>query len=97
MNPKLVSVLVLFVVIAGTAAAQSDWVVDQRNPVIGPVEPGSWWESFRWSEAVVKVDGIYHLFFTGSAATFLVDHAIGHATSVDSINAWVPCSPDEHH
>ena len=86
MNPKLALVLVLFVASAGTATAQSVWVVDQHNPVIGPVEPGSWWESFRWSEAVVNVDGVYHLFFTGSAATFLVDHAIGHATSVDSIN-----------
>ena len=43
MNPKLALVLVLFVASAGTATAQSVWVVDQHNPVIGPVEPGSWW------------------------------------------------------
>ena len=70
---------------AGTVAAQTEWVLDERSPVIPAVEPDEWPYIARRTEDVVAVDGTYHMFFTGTAVQFTYDHEIGHATSPDGI------------
>lgn len=78
-------ILVLALLWAGGAAAQQDWVVDPQYPVIYGSEMGDWCTGARYVEAVVKVGGVYHLFYSGTSIAFFVDHAIGHATSIDGI------------
>ena len=69
-----------------TAAAQTDWVLYEGNPVVPGVSADEWPGLVRYVEAVVEVHGTYHMFFTGTAVDFGVDHEIGHATSSDGIS-----------
>ena len=89
MDPMRRAVLLLAVLITGSVAgAQVVWDVFEGNPVISPPESGSWDEQARFLDAVVKVDGVYHLFFNGTATIRyweFQDYAIGHATSSDGI------------
>lgn len=71
---RRVLILALFLTWTGTAAAQTDWVPYEGNPVIPRAEADSWAGLFRWVEAVVVVDGFYHMFFTGTQTAFWVDH-----------------------
>jgi len=68
-----------------TAAAQTEWVLYEGNPVVPGFAADEWPGYMRWIEAVVEVDGTYHMYFTGTAVDFTVDHEIGHATSPDGI------------
>lgn len=71
---------------AATTAAQTDWVLYGGNPVVPGPEADEWAGRHRWIEAVIVVDGTYHMFFTGTAVAFTYDHEIGHATSPDGIS-----------
>ena len=60
-------------VIPGDVEAQTEWVGDPANPVIGPADPADWDGGNRNPMEVINVDGIYHLYFNGQEAgsTFL--------------------------
>lgn len=68
-----------------TAAAQTEWVLYEGNPVMPGPEADEWPGLLRWAEAVIVVDGTYHMFLTGTSVSFTVNHEIGHATSPDGI------------
>ena len=74
--------------IPALAAAQTEWVFDPVEPVLGPGEPGGWDAGFRYPLAVVEVDGTYHLFFNGQqeGVSGHFDTDIGHATSADGVS-----------
>ena len=86
----------MIVCIAGVAGAQTEWVDDPNNPVIGPGDPGDWDGGTRNPLAVVEVDGTYHLFFNGQAegSPEFLEYDIGHATSSDGVE-WTmdPANP----
>jgi predicted GH43/DUF377 family glycosyl hydrolase len=69
-----------------TAAAQTEWVLYEGNPVVPGFAADEWPGNMRFLDAVVVVDGTYHMYFTGTAVDFGVNHEIGHATSPDGIN-----------
>jgi predicted GH43/DUF377 family glycosyl hydrolase len=75
------------VVGVGMAAAQTDWVQYEGNPVIPPAEDGSWDDGRRFVDCVIEVDGTYHLYYHGQAEglPILNYYDIGHATSSDGI------------
>mgnify|MGYP000146206595 CR=1 FL=1 len=98
MSPMRRAALLLIVLCSASgAAAQVVWDPFDGNPVIPGPEPGSWYEQARWLDAVVKVDGVYHLYFNGTATipfTAFQDYAIGHATSSDGITWEIdPANP----
>jgi len=76
------------IVVPGFASAQTEWVEDPANPVIGPADPADWDGGNRNPMAVIEVDGTYHLYFNGHAegAAFLDSYDIGHATSSDGVS-----------
>ncbi len=80
-------VVAVALMIPGVAVAQTEWVDDPTDPVIGSPEPGAW-DQHRYPMAVVKVDDTYHLFFNGQeeGASFPNAYDIGHATSPDGID-----------
>jgi hypothetical protein len=78
--------LALVMMWSGIAAAQTEWVLYEGNPVVPRPEADEWPGFLRWIEAVIVVDGTYHMFFTGTRIAFTIDHEIGHATSTDGIN-----------
>jgi len=73
-------------VIPGIVEAQTEWVDDPTEPVIGHPESGAW-DQDRYPLAVIVVDGVYHLYFNGQdeGASFPHAYDIGHATSPDGI------------
>ena len=79
----------------GISEAQTEWVDDPVEPVIGSPDPGAW-DQDRYPLAVIFVDGVYHLYFNGQdvGASFPSAYDIGHATSHDGID-WVmdPANP----
>jgi len=79
--------VVLVLTIPGVALAQTEWVDDPVDPVIGPPETGAW-DQHRYPLAVIVVDGTYHFFFNGQDEGVSFPHAydIGHATSSDGID-----------
>jgi len=77
--------VILVVVCAASTGARQTWDVDPHVPVIDGSVMGDWCTGARYVEAVVKVDGVYHLFYSGTSIAFFIDHAIGHATSTDGI------------
>ena len=83
---RLVALGMTVLMWAGTATAQTEWVPYEGNPVIPGAEADEWPGLYRWPEAVIVVDGTYHMFFTGTSVAFLVAHEIGHATSPDGIS-----------
>jgi predicted GH43/DUF377 family glycosyl hydrolase len=83
MSVKWLAGLAVVMLWVGFAAAQTDWVLYEGNPVIPGPEADEWPGLWRWVEAVVVVDGTYHMFFTGTSVEFGVEHEIGHATSPD--------------
>jgi len=79
--------VVVMMVIPGLVSAQTEWVDDPTDPVIGPPDPGAWDSADRNPLAVINVDSTYHLFFnggTGGSPLFL-GYDIGHATSSDGV------------
>ena len=64
MNRILVMVGVMLIV-SGMATAQTEWVEDPANPVIGPPDSGAWDGGGGYPLAVIEVDGTYHLYFNG--------------------------------
>ena len=74
-------------VIPGVVEAQTEWVDDPTDPVLGPAEPGAWDDGSRYPMAVVKVEGIFHLFYNGQrTGTAQLDSTdVGHATSTDGV------------
>jgi hypothetical protein len=86
---KRVAVVILVALCCpAVAIGQTVWVDDPVYPVIVPPgDPGPWDDGQRNPLAVIKVDGVYHLYFNGqpsSSQTFL-DFDIGHAWSTDGI------------
>ncbi len=85
----------MVLVIPGVAVAQTEWVDDPVDPVIGSPDPGAW-DQDRYPLAVINVDGMYHLYFNGQdeGASFPHGYDIGHATSSDGVT-WVmdPANP----
>jgi hypothetical protein len=71
----------------GSVTAQTEWVIDPVDPVLGRGEPGAWDGGTRYPLAVIRIDGTYHLFFNGRpvGAPALQEADIGHATSVDGV------------
>lgn len=69
------------------AGAQTEWVDDPAEPVLEAGGPGDWDAGNFYLGTVVKVDGIYHLFYGGhrGGAAFLEEIDMGHATSTDGI------------
>ncbi len=88
-------VVVAVLVIPGVAVAQTDWVDDPTDPVIGSPDPGAW-DQDRYPLAVIVVDGTYHLYFNGQdeGASWPGGYDIGRATSSDGVS-WVmdPANP----
>jgi hypothetical protein len=82
---RLVALGVTALMWAGTATAQTGWVPYEGNPVIPGLEADEWPALHRYPEAVIVVDGTYHMFFTGTSVAFGVNHQIGHATSPEGI------------
>jgi len=74
-------------VIPGVVEAQTDWVDDPTDPVIGSPDPGAW-DQDRYPLAVIVVDGTYHLYFNGQDEDTSFPHGydIGHATSSDGVS-----------
>jgi len=79
--------------------AQTEWTLDPREPVLEPAPEGAWDHGIRLVEAVVKVDGVYHMFYRGQPNAGIdsfweATYAIGHATSPDGID-WTldPANP----
>ncbi len=54
-------------------------------PVLGPGAPGAWDESGIWAPDIIEVDGVFHMFYTGSDARN--NQAIGMASSSD-LHHW---------
>ncbi len=87
MRPRrMFLLLVFFLCVAGAAGAQMEWVPYDGNPVMPPVELGTWYGLGRWVESMVLVDGTYHLFFLGASSFGYDNWAVGHATSTDGVN-----------
>ena len=84
-----VMVLVALLAAPAFAAAQSEWYDDPVNPAIPPPDPGAW-DGNRYTAAVLKVDGMYHLYHIGqlSSSSAPDDFQIGHATSADGFPPW---------
>jgi beta-fructofuranosidase len=51
------------------------------QPVLGPGAQGAWDETGIWAPDIIEVDGVYHMFYTGSDAQN--NQAIGLARSAD--------------
>ena len=83
---RVAIVLSILVLAAGAAGAQMVWIPFEGNPVLPPVEPGTWYAQGRWVQSMVLVDGTFHLFFLGASIYGYDDWALGHATSTDGIN-----------
>src|SRR5210317_652590 len=60
------------------------WVKHDNNPVLTIGEPGSWDDFVAYLPTVLKIDGIYHLWYEGARET--TNAKIGYATSSDGIN-----------
>ena len=89
MSMRWIVILVgVVMVVPGQAAAQTEWWDDPANPVIlSPGDPGAWDDDNRKPLAVIKVDGIYHLYYHGQpvSSEMFRDFQIGHAWSTDGI------------
>jgi hypothetical protein len=76
-----------------TAAAQTEWVGDPANPVLGP---GDGRDAWSYVNEVVLVDGPYNMFYIGQEEGSPWDRYwdIGHATSPDGSD-WTrdPANP----
>jgi predicted GH43/DUF377 family glycosyl hydrolase len=77
----------LVLCVPGLVVAQTEWVSDPVDPVLGPGDPGAWDGGNRYPLEVIEVDGTYHLYFNGQpeGAPFLLEYDIGHATSADGV------------
>jgi len=84
---RFVMVVVVALGVSGPAAAQTEWVDDPAEPLLGPGGPSDWDAANFWSVAMLKVDGTYHLYYTGhrDGAGWLEEIDIGHATSADGV------------
>ena len=86
----------LAVCVAGPAGAQTEWTNDPADPLLGPGAPDDWDAGAFYPTALLEVDGIYHLYYTGhrDGAGWLEEIDIGHATSTDGV-VWVkdPANP----
>jgi predicted GH43/DUF377 family glycosyl hydrolase len=73
----------------GISVAQTEWVDDPGEPVLGPAEPGAWDDGARYPMAVIQIDGTFHLYYNGqrSGSGQLDATDVGHATSTDGV-AW---------
>lgn len=96
---------VLFSQALGSAADAFPWAVPGRiqafpgNPVLAPGPAGSWDSGALGSLTVLRVDGVWHLYYEawgvrGHSAADYNSLQIGHATSRDGLN-WVkdPANP----
>lgn len=99
MCSKIIVGLFLGIACATTAIAQTEWIVEPGGPVLAPAPAGSWDHGSRFIQAVIKVDGVYHMFYRGQSEVRFPDlwlgpYSIGHATSADGI-AWTldPANP----
>jgi beta-fructofuranosidase len=54
------------------------------QPVLGPGAPGAWDATGIWAPDIIEVDGVYHMFYTGSDAQN--NQAIGLASSTDLLD-----------
>ena len=58
---RVAIVLSILVLAAGAAGAQMVWIPFEGNPVLPPVEPGTWYAQGRWVQSMVLVDETFHL------------------------------------
>jgi len=74
------------IVLPGVASAQTEWLDHPDNPAVPAANPDGW-DAVRNVDTVLKVNGTYHMYFTGRVfdAPFGVLNDIGHATSSDGI------------
>ncbi len=75
-----------------TSSNGSAWVRYANNPVLVSGAPGAWDSAGVEDPAVVKKDGVYHLWYTGHDAAG--GRRVGHATSPDGM-VWTkdPANP----
>jgi len=73
--------------IPGFAGAQTEWVDEPDELLLGPGGADDWDAGAFYPTAVIEVDGTYHLYYTGhrEGAGWLEEIDIGHATSTDGI------------
>ena len=79
---------VVILMVPGLVEAQTEWVDDPANPVIvSPGDPGAWDDGDRKPLAVIRVDGMYHMYYHGQpvSSEWFRDFQIGHAWSTDGI------------
>ena len=85
----------VLLVLPGLVTAQTEWVDHPTNPALPAAEPDGW-DAIRNPDAVLEVNGTYHMYFTGRAidAPFGELNDIGHATSSDGLiwemDPWNP-------
>ncbi len=82
-NKLILSCALLFMMIIN-AGAQSKVCKCAMNPVLTCGPPGSWDETNVCSPCVLEIDGMYHMWYTGS--DFIGRMGIGYAISSDGIN-----------
>lgn len=79
-----VLMVVVLATIAGTALAQTEWVVVDDDVVFPP--PEQWEAENRTIDCVIEVDDVYHLYYHANETdNILADFEIGHATSADGV------------
>lgn len=62
------------------------WTLDPLTPVLSEGPGGAWDSASVETPAVVVLDGVYHLFYTGyTDQTDVFTYAVGHATSSDGV------------
>ena len=66
-----------------TSPDSINWTKNLGNPVLKPGLSGSWDDEFVDSPDVLFIDGVYHMWYSGSDGTKTQS---GHATSPDGIN-----------
>jgi hypothetical protein len=95
MSSRLMVTLALVMMWSGIAAAQTEWVLYEGNPVVPRPEADEWPGFLRWIEAVIVVDGTFHMWYTGLAEDFS-EARVGYATSPDGLS-WTkdPGNPIE--
>ncbi|MEE4270122.1 MAG: hypothetical protein V2I67_00505, partial [Thermoanaerobaculales bacterium] len=85
---QIVVLMCALLTMPGAVLAQTEWVDDPANPVIvSPGDPGAWDDAERKPLAVIKVDGVYHMYYHGQpvGSEWYQDFQIGHAWSTDGI------------
>ena len=80
--------------VAGFPKALTEWVPVQEKPVFEGTGGDTWDKKIRERGWILKVGGIYHLWYTGYNDALSANRFLGHATSSDALK-WTrdPANP----